>query len=384
MTTLPTLLAPHQFKSNAAAGAYYVVPGNPPVINIQKGMIFLDNYFFFAGSLNTAGNPPNNVIYNTSYSGDPYGVWDTTSYILSQINPQEIQWMEKHHNYLIIFTEAGIEYFYDAGQGLGSPLARQTIFAKNIGILPFQIQNTTAKNGDDIYFIGKNQANYLDVYVLSMYQVRSVGTHYIREVLNYYASGTANSIIGIETIMIDSHTMIMITFGGTNEAVVYFPESQVWWTMTTTDIQPTGTIRTNMAIAAQIGAVSQRPYFVSASQSSGTINFYTSDLESTISNTAHYYTEVFDLGNNYWKHISKVHAIGDYGNNTVTLNYNDDPTYDNFNTCTTINPGTDGYQNSIAWNNVTRFRRGAFRLDFTGIGPSHHRAIDIIYNLGNQ
>jgi len=108
----------------------------------------------------------------------------------------------------------------------------------------------------------------------------------------------------------------------------------------------------------------------------------TADLEDTVSRTASYYTEVIDMDVNYWKHIAKVYSIGDYGQNSLTLWYSNDPTYTNFVQCTTKNPSAEGYQNTIEWSNVTRFRRGSFRIDMTGIGPAHHRAFDIVYNMG--
>ena len=396
MATQPLLIAPNGFKSFLSGGANAVVPGNPPIIAIDRGMVWLDNYFFFVGTSSSNGNDPNNAIYNSSYTGDPYGPWDTTSTILAQINPGEISWLDKHHNYLVAFCTNTIEFFYDAGNGLGSPLARQPLYAKNIGILNCGITGTVAKDKDDLYFIGKNNNNLYEVYKLSQFQCVPIGTHYVREVLNYFGSATHSQIYGIETISIDTHTMIMISFYGssggvtggtspfsTNQALVYFPEENVWWTITTTDIWQGGNTRSNWATASEQSTTTQRPYWISGSVGGTTISINSNDFESTISNTASYFTEVIDMDTNHWKHISKLHSIGDYGTNVLTLWYSNDPTFNTFTQTTTKYPQLDGYQNAIWWDNVTRFRRGSFRLDMTGLGDGRHKAFDIEYNIGS-
>jgi len=382
----PYVVAPYTFRSSPTN--YYMQPTQPPYIAPDRGMVYLDNYFFVAATLNATapsdagGNGPYNYIYNSQYSGDPFTNWDATSYAITQINPDEIQWMEKHHNYLVAFLANSIEFFYDAGNGLGSPLARQPIFSKQLGLMAYGLTNTIAKDKDDMYFIGKNDNNYLDVYVMSKYMIKPVGTHYIREVLNYYNTNTSGSIIGIELLPIDTHTMIVISFTGTNQAIAYFPEEEVWWTVTMTDINNGDQYRSNIVLATQVKPNTQRPYYVTGSGNSSVLKICTADLEDTVSRTASYYTEVIDMDVNYWKHIAKVYSIGDYGQNSLTLWYSNDPTYTNFVQCTTKNPSAEGYQNTIEWSNVTRFRRGSFRIDMTGIGPAHHRAFDIVYNMG--
>ena len=389
--TTPYLVAPNGFHSyyaytqNSSAVPYIVQPGSPPIISPSKGIAYLDNYFFFAGTLNTTGADPYNVIYGTAYSGDPYGPWDTTSYILAQIFPNEIEWLDKHHNFLAVFLEQSIEFFYDAGQGLGSPLARQPIYSKNIGIVVGSPGNPTrvvAKDKDTIYFIGKNANNYMDIYKLEMFFCKPVGTHYIREVLNYYGTSDVNQIAGIELINLDSHTMVMVSFTGVNEALVYFPEEDAWFTITTTDLNAGGTLRSNIHLAYQAGMNSQRPYIACGSPGSSILNFYTTDIEATVNNSCSYYTQIVDMDNAMRKHIAKVYAVGDYGQNAVTLNYSNDQTYTTFQACSTITPAADGYWEPLQWPNVTNFRRGSFRLDITGVGPAKHRALDIVYNQG--
>jgi hypothetical protein len=378
----PFLVAPNGFHNHAST--YTVQPASPPNINPNLGMVYLDNYLTAVGTLNTSVNGPYNVLYTSAYNGDLYAWTDNTNYTLAEIFPNGIEWIDKHHNNLVVFTSNSLEFFYDAGNGLGSPFARQTIYAKEIGIMPFKVQNTVAKDKDNIYFIGKNQNNYMDVYVISNFMCKGVGSHYIRETLNYYANSTSGQIAGIETVNFDTHTMIMITFTTGNLALMYFPEEDVWWTINTTDLNASGNIRSNFTLASIPASKAQRPYAVEGNQASSVINFLSTDLEGLVSNTGSYYTEVLDMDTSYWKHIAKVMAVGDYGNRNLTLWYSNDPTYTTFVQTTTKSPLNDGYKNSVWWDNVTRFRRGSLRIDMTGAGPCHHRGFDIMYNMGSN
>lgn len=378
----PYVIAPDGFHNYT--NVYSTQPATPPTINPNLGLVYLDNYLVAVATLNNATNGPYNVLYTSAYSGDLNAWTDNTSYILAEIYPTGIEWIDKHHNNLVVFGSNSIEFFYDGGNGLGSPLARQTIYSKQIGIMPFSPKNTVAKDKDSIYFIGKNQNNYMDVYVIDNFMAKPVGSHYVRDTLNYFANSSQGQIAGIETVNFDSHTMIMITFTVGSLALAYYIEGDVWWTINTTDLNTNGTIRSNFQLASVPSSKTQRPYAVEGSPSSSVINFITTDLEGTVSNTGSYYTEVLDMDTSYWKHIAKVMTVGDYGQRQLTLWYSNDPTYTTFTTTTTKSPLTDGYKNSVWWDNVTRFRRGSLRLDMTGAGPCHHRGFDIMYNMGSN
>lgn len=378
----PYLVAPNGFHNYS--NVYQIQPTSPPNIKPELGLVYLDNYLTAVGTLNASVNGPYNVLYTSAYNGDLKAWTDNTNYTLAEIFPNGIEWIDKHHNNLVVFTSNSLEFFYDAGNGLGSPFARQTIYAKEIGLLSFSPSRIVAKDKDSIYFIGKNQNNFLDVYVITNFMCKAVGSHYVREVLNYHATSFTGKIAGIETVNFDSHTMIMITFTTSNLALAYFPEEDVWWTINTTDLNTNGSIRSNFTLATVPQSGSQRPYAVEGTQSSSVINFITTDLEGVVSNTGSYYTEVLDMDTSYWKHIAKVIAVGDYGNRNLTLWYSNDPTYQTFKTTTTKSPLGDGYQNAVWWDNVTRFRRGSLRIDMTGVGPCHHRGFDIMYNMGSN
>jgi len=391
-------------SNNVSTGAFNISSYNVPTgtfvatttlaenIDSARGLVYLDSYMFAVGSLSAllSGNANYNVIYNSSASGG-YTVWNTTEYTDATIYPGEIYWLDKHHNHLVAFGSNSVEFFYDAGNGLGSPLSRQVLYAKNMGVwcppkvnfehrAPF-----VARDTDDLYFIGKNDNSLYSVYKISNYQLTEVATQYVQDVLNYWASGSYTNIASVESIVLNSNTHIMITFVGSSTALCYYTQGDVWWTMTTTDLYTNSltTLRTNILHVNNPTTGTHRPYFITARNTNdGYACVQSSDLESTISNSATYTSEVIDFGVNYWKHVARVDAVGDYGANTLTLSYYNNPAYVNAVTCTTKSPSADGYQNAVYWSNVIRARRFALALTMTGIGNAEHRAFDVQYNIG--
>ncbi len=358
-------------------------------LDTAAGLVYLDSYLFAVGSINSGSTY--NVIYNSSASLG-YGTWNTTEYMPVDIFAGNIKWIDKHRNHLVAFCDNSIEFFYDAATTPGSPLARQPIFARNIGILaPAAFSTTTAgaippvaKIGDDIYFVGKSSNSLLDVYQLSNFQLKVVGTHYIRSVLNYFVAGTYEQLYSIETVIINNHSMILIMFTGGNSGIVYFPESDVWWNISLADylVLSNQTHSQNIAVTNSSNSGATRPYYLTTNGSNLVVN--TTDLEQTISVTSTYYTEVIDFGSPYWKHLGRVMAVGDYGPNSLTLWYGNDPTYTTFVQCTTKSPSANGFQNMTWWDNVTYFHRGTLRIDISGVGPAIHRGFDVEYDIGTD
>lgn len=103
--------------------------------------VFLDGYLFLAKT-NTGD------IYNSDLN-DP-AAWTAGNYISSEVFPDDLQALVKVNNYLLAIGTEGSEYFYDAGNASGSPLARQ-----EGSVLPFgtTFPNTIASTKDSLIFL---------------------------------------------------------------------------------------------------------------------------------------------------------------------------------------------------------------------------------------
>lgn len=78
------------------------------------GIVFLDGYFFV---MNSKGE-----IYNSALE-DPTS-WNPLNFITAEMEPDTGVAIAKHLNYIVAFGTTTTEFFYDAANALGSPLAR--------------------------------------------------------------------------------------------------------------------------------------------------------------------------------------------------------------------------------------------------------------------
>lgn len=106
--------------------------------------IFLDGYLFLA-------KKGTGDIYNSDLN-DPTA-WTAGSFISSEVYPDDLQALLKIDNYILAVGLQGSEYFYDAGNASGSPLARY-----EGGILPFGTVYTAtiASSKDTACLLAKN------------------------------------------------------------------------------------------------------------------------------------------------------------------------------------------------------------------------------------
>lgn len=129
------------FTSNAAGTQ--IVDADFPSPHVPFP-VFADGYLFLA----KAGTGD---IYNSDLN-DPAS-WTPGNFISSELYPDDVQAMMKIGNYILVIGKDGSEYFYDAGNTTGSPLARY-----EGGSLPFGtvFPNSIAHNLDTVMFLANN------------------------------------------------------------------------------------------------------------------------------------------------------------------------------------------------------------------------------------
>lgn len=103
--------------------------------------VFIDGYLFL--SKENTGD-----IYNSDL--DNPANWTAGNFISSEVYPDSVQAIAKVNNYLLAIGSSGCEYFYDAANSSGSPLARQ-----EGAVLPFgcAATKTLAINKNRVVFL---------------------------------------------------------------------------------------------------------------------------------------------------------------------------------------------------------------------------------------
>lgn len=135
-------------------------------------MVFLDGYLFVI----KAGTGD---IYNSNLD-DPTA-WTAGDYITSEINPDFALTLAKVKNYLVCFGNDGIEFFYDAANPSGSPLARNESYYKSV-----TLQSSVCTVGDELYFIGRQRNQTLKLFKLDGNNLQDISPSWVNRYLTDY------------------------------------------------------------------------------------------------------------------------------------------------------------------------------------------------------
>lgn len=345
----------------------------------RRGLVFMNGYLF---AVNNTGY----YIYNST-AGGVLTTWASTDFLAAEQYADPIVWIDKHKNHLVAFGTKSIEFFYDGGVEIGSPLVRQESYSRQIGLYT---ANTYAGKivchiDDDIYFLGSKENDTVKLYRIRNFQVEQVYCPYLDAVTNIVFSDPKTEVVaGIETIMVNNIQHVLINIKDTNYSICYTPSEDSWWQIS----------QANAGVGVDFPVVTYRigtqffstnrgyPMFLHAE---GTTLYYnTPDFNQSTSTTMKIYSKVVDLGSNVTKHITRVDPIGDFGNNTITLGFNNSPNYENgWNTATyTRAPSSLGYKNNMSYFNLGYGRRMSFYLSITGTDPCMVDRLDVEYNIG--
>lgn len=118
---------------------------------------------------------------------DPFS-WTPGDWIAAESYTDHLKRVVRMKNYLVLFGESSIEFFYDAGVVSGSPFQRNDSLVKNIGYL-----GGFTQVGDVIFFFGQELNRAIAVYVLSGYEVKQISTPVIdRALQKNYPNGLSS------------------------------------------------------------------------------------------------------------------------------------------------------------------------------------------------
>ena len=128
-------------------------------------------------------------IYNSNLN-DP-ALWTAGDFISSELYPDDIQALVKINNYLLAIGTQGSEFFYDAANITGSPLARY-----DGGSLPFgtQIPNSIASNKNVVIMIANENNGENSVKVIENFQAKDIPSTFVVAALNHRLTTASNYV----------------------------------------------------------------------------------------------------------------------------------------------------------------------------------------------
>jgi len=113
----------------------------------------------------------NGDIYNSDL--DIPDSWNTSDFISTEIFPDNIVALAKYKNYLVALGQNTIEFFYDAANTSGTPLARQEGILHNIGCVG---QAMVTDIEDKVFWISQTSSQNYSIWTLEKFEAKKIST----------------------------------------------------------------------------------------------------------------------------------------------------------------------------------------------------------------
>ena len=178
--------------------------------------VFIDGYVFLAKS-GTAD------IYNCSFENPTS--WSASEFITAEMFPDSVLGLARQNNQLVAFGSESIQFFYDAGNPVGtSPLSVTATTTLQIGLNP-NGQSTIAQSEKLCTFVSQSNTGGSSVWVIDGFEASKISTPAIERALSF------NNAISAFNIRVHGHFLYVLHIEEADEqrSYVYDYDEKVWW-----------------------------------------------------------------------------------------------------------------------------------------------------------
>jgi hypothetical protein len=343
-TTLSTI----DSANTVVAGADPDMPVHLPYI------VFLDGYLFLVKTASAD-------LYNSDLN-DPL-LYTAGNFISSEIIPDQVTYVSKLNNYVLLWGNDSIEYFWDSANPSGSPLQRNDTPVKFYGL-----RGGVAQLGSKIYFVGDSNHSQSNVYMLQDFKITLVGNETVSRYLNE-AIGTLHANI----VSMAGYDFYVVYIG--NYTYVMELESQLWtrWSYNTS---------TSFPIVHAINArISNTDYMLFTLEGNFAIYKFDSsvyqDIGQNITVKIVLNNQEFSTFNRKFMYRLTVWADKPTASSPLLVQWSDDD-YQTFNTGVAV----DLFQQMPCIYRLGYFRRRAFKLTHSTNQPLRLQALEVDINMG--
>lgn len=351
-TTLSTIDTAHA----VVAGADADMPVHIPM------PVFLDGYLFILKS-GTAD------IYNSNLN-DPLA-YTAGDFITAEMFADKAVAITKLNNYLVVFGNRSIEYFWDAAEATGSPLQRNDTPVKLNGFL-----GGLAQLGNRIYFIGAADDAQPDMFILEDFKIVPNGSEALRRHLGSLTGTYSTSLVG-NMVSISGHDFYVLNTGTSTYALEL--ESKLWarWAYQAQTYFPIA-----FAMNVQTTAAYKCVFVLNGSSNNAIYKFSPTLYQDNGTNfTCTVVTDQEEFETFKQKSMSSLIIWADKTTATASVNVSwTDDDYQTFNTPIAV----DLFQEKPDINRLGRFRRRAFKLTFAANYPLRLKGLEADLNMGQS
>lgn len=174
--------------------------------------VFMDGYLFIAKA-------NSQDIYNSDLD-DP-SLWTAGSFISAEMYPDKIVALSKNNNYLYAVGRNSTEYFYDAANATGSPLARHNSAVQQFGTVAMASVVQTEK---EVVFIGETGDGGHTVWTIDGFKEKEIGIPAIKSIL--LAEGTTLKDTFAFCVRVSGQKLYCINLS--TRTLVYSFDTQMW------------------------------------------------------------------------------------------------------------------------------------------------------------
>lgn len=319
------------------------------------GIVYLDGYIFVM--------TPTAEVHNSNLE-DPT-TWNSLNYITAEVEPDGGVFIAKHLNYVAAFGQWTTEFFLDAANATGSPLAVYPSAFSKIGCAS---ASSVAMTDSTIVWMSQTQEKGREIQALNGFQPTKISNQFIERFLN------ADDLAAVYafTTKINGRYFYVLTLKTSNITLVYDFTTQHWhqWTSGTSETYFNG-----------IAYTSQGGNDLIQHESDGTTLKMLPSVyqDNGVAIYTRIVTDKLDGGNNKTKFMSRLELIGDKISSTIQERHSDDD-YQTFSSFRTIDLST---QRSQAYR-YGKFRRRSFEFLHTDNTPLRLSWMEIDYEEGTN
>jgi hypothetical protein len=313
-----TFLDAYTFFHNTVTGYLYNSSGTSvsmttlPTAPYVAGCVYLDNYVFLGTT--------DNRIYNSNV-GDPT-TWDALNYVSFEQTTDSLVGICKHLNYLVAFGKVSTQFFYDAANATGSPLALSSSYTSEIGCAS---GDSIVATSNTVIWVGTSKTYGRSVYIMDGVSPVRVSTHNIDKHLE--ADGLSD--VGAYCYTVAGHTLYILSLKNTNQTLVFDLNEKMWYTWTQYSMQSNdqpypGTYQESYFRPTYYTQLNGVPYVLD----DDTATLYKFDVDTYQDNGQPIYcrtvTDIVDNGTTKRKFYGRLEIIGDKTPGTMQVRHSGD------------------------------------------------------------
>jgi len=294
-------------------GTFSTLGGTFPAGPFVSGAVFLNNYIYIGTTTNR--------IYNCVV-GDPT-TWNALDFVSFEQTNDNLVGIVKHLNYIIAFGTTSLQFFYDAGNPTGSPLAVSQSYTSEVGCAS---GDSIVATDNTVLWVGTSKTHGRSVYLMDGVSPTKISTSNIDK----HLEADNLSQVSAYCYKFNGHTCYILTLHGTyHKTLVYDLNSKMWYTWTQYSLQSNdqpnpGTYQESYFRPTYYAEVANEAYLLD----DDTATIYT--LSTTIyqDNGQPIYcrtvTDIVDNGTTKRKFYGRLEIIGDKVSGTMYVRHTGD------------------------------------------------------------